>query len=178
MSTEPLRNRPMAALPIAAGTAAPATPRHETVIPDEEPEVLARLAEAGPDPTALRGVCAAHPTLLAAWARLGEVLLEAGDPVLAYAAARTGYHRGLDRLRRAGWGGSGRVRWAEPGNRGFLGALRLLCIAAADLGETDEAVRCREFLLELDPDDGVGAGAWPAVPGRGFRPTPPTPVGP
>ena len=34
-------------------------------------------------------------------------------------ASGSGYHRGLDALRRAGWRGSGYVRWAHPGNRGL-----------------------------------------------------------
>jgi hypothetical protein len=62
------------------------------------------------------------------------------------------------------------VRWSEPGNRGFLRALHLLLVAAAAVGEEDEAARCREFLLELDPDDGVGAADVPAQPGRDWRP--------
>jgi hypothetical protein len=31
-------------------------------------------------------------------------------------------------------------------------------MAAAAIGEEEEATRCRQFLLDLDPDDGIGAG--------------------
>jgi hypothetical protein len=72
----------------------------------------------------------------------------------------------LDRLRKHGWGGSGLVRWSQPDNRGFLRALHLLLVTAAALGELDESARCRTFLLDLDPDDGLGVAAYPAVPGR------------
>jgi hypothetical protein len=60
------------------------------------------------------------------------------------------------------------VRWAQPTNRGFLRALHLLLLAAARLGETEEAERCRRFLFELDPDDGLGVAAYPSPPGRDF----------
>ncbi len=63
-----------------------------------------------------------------------------------------GYHRGLDRIRRAGWRGSGRVPWEHDGNRGFLRSLHGLQLAAAAIGEQDEAERCRTFLAELAPD--------------------------
>ena len=53
----------------------------------------------GADPAA---VAAANPASLAAWAALAEQALDRGESVTAYAYARTGYHRGLDRLRRAG----------------------------------------------------------------------------
>ena len=52
-------------------------------------------------------VAAAHPASSAAWATLAEAALDDGAPVAAYAYARTGYHRGLDQLRRAGWKGFG-----------------------------------------------------------------------
>ena len=66
---------------------------------------VAELA-AGADPVK---VAAAHPTSSAAWATLAEAALADGAPVTAYAYARTGYHRGLDQLRRAGWKGFGAV---------------------------------------------------------------------
>jgi hypothetical protein len=62
-----------------------------------------------------------------------------------------GYHRGLDRLRRNGWRGSGEVRWTEAENRGFLRALAGLAREAAVIGETAEAERCELFLRQLDP---------------------------
>jgi hypothetical protein len=71
--------------------------------------------------------------------------------VEAYAYARTGYHRGLDALRRAGWKGSGPVPWSHEPNRGFLRALHALGQAAAAIGEDDEAARCAQFLHDSDP---------------------------
>jgi hypothetical protein len=82
---------------------------------------------------------------------LAERALEAGRPVEAYAYARTGYHRGLDALRRAGWKGQGPIPWAHEPNRGFLRALHALQQAAAAIGEDDEAQRCATFLHDSDP---------------------------
>lgn len=92
------------------------------------------------------------PSCLAAWAALGEEALEDEQAVEAYAFFRVGYHRGLDRIRQAGWRGSGRVPWAHEGNRGFLRALGGLGRAAAVIGEDDEATRCEEFVARLAPD--------------------------
>ena len=77
---------------------------------------VARL-DAGDDPAS---VAAAFPTSSAAWATLAEAALAHGRTVEAYAYARTGYHRGLDALRRAGWKGQGPIPWAHEPNRGFL----------------------------------------------------------
>jgi hypothetical protein len=118
-----------------------------TLLP-EDPIVTAAL-DAGTDPTE---VAAAHPTASAAWAALAERALDAGEPVAAYAYARTGYHRGLDQLRRNGWKGFGPVPWAHQPNQGFLRALGALSRAAAAIGERDEATRCRDFLRDSDPD--------------------------
>ncbi|HEX6678448.1 MAG TPA: DUF3151 family protein [Actinomycetes bacterium] len=93
-----------------------------------------------------------YPACLAAWAALGEAALAVGRTVDAYAYFRVGYHRGLDRIRKAGWRGSGRVPWAHEPNRGFLRALRGLQLSADALGERDEAERCQAFLRELAPD--------------------------
>jgi hypothetical protein len=71
-------------------------------------------------------VAAAHPASSLAWAVLAEASLEADHPVQAYAYARTGYHRGLDALRRAGWRGQGPIPWEHEPNRGFLRALAAL----------------------------------------------------
>lgn len=65
-------------------------------------------------------------------------------------------HRGLDRIRKAGWRGSGGVPWSHAGNRGFLRALVGLRKAADVIGETDEAQRCRDFAAELAPDIPAG----------------------
>jgi hypothetical protein len=94
---------------------------------------------------------ASFPAYCAAWAALAERALNAGDPVAAYAYARTGYHRGLDQLRRAGWKGYGPIPWEHEPNRGFLRSLHLLAVAAAAIGEDDEASRCREFLRDSSP---------------------------
>lgn len=93
-----------------------------------------------------RTVAAAHPTSSLAWAVLAEGALEQGEKVAAYAYARTGYHRGLDALRRAGWKGQGPVPWEHGPNRGFLRALAALARAARLIGESDEEHRCTEFL--------------------------------
>ena len=96
-------------------------------------------------------VAAAHPASLAAWAALAEQALGRGDFVVAYAFARTGYHRGLDQLRRAGWHGQGPIPWEHVPNRGFLQSLYALNRAAAALGEDDEAERCEQFLRDSSP---------------------------
>ena len=98
--------------------------------------------------TAIASVVAASPRFLAGWAELGDL---GRDTIERYAAYRVGYHRGLDTLRASGWRGSGYVRWDEPTNHGFLRSLRGLGQMAADIGETDEAERCEQFLLQLDP---------------------------
>ena len=108
---------------------------------------VAELA-AGTDPAK---VAAGHPTSSAAWATLAEAALADGAPVTAYAYARTGYHRGLDQLRRSGWKGFGPVPWSHAPNRGFLRALAALQRAAAEIGELDEAERCAAFLADSDP---------------------------
>lgn len=161
-----------------AVTGTPTPARHETVIPGEPADAVTALRAAvavedsAEQRAALASVAARHPAFLEAWARLSEASLAGGDPVTAYACARVAYHRGLDRLRRVGWGGTGIVRWAEPGNRGFLRGLRALLAAAAALDEEDEAVRCRSFLLDLDPEDGIGAAVYPETPGPGWTPPP------
>ena len=98
---------------------------------------------------ALSALVAADPTFLEGWARLAEV---ARDDVERYAYARIGYHRGLDALRRHGWGGVGLVRWEHPSNRGFLRCLAVLRDAARTIGEDDEVSRIDELLHDLDPD--------------------------
>ncbi len=104
--------------------------------------------DGGTDPTQ---VAAAHPAASAAWAALAERALAAGEPVAAYAYARTGYHRGLDLLRRNGWKGFGPVPWAHRPNQGFLRALAVLAKAAHEIGEQDEAARCLGLLSDSDP---------------------------
>jgi hypothetical protein len=96
-------------------------------------------------------VAAHFPASSAAWAALARRAYDAGDAVTAYAYARTGYHRGLDQLRKAGWRGSGPVPWSHEPNQGFLRSLHLLGKAADAIGESDEAARCAQFLRDCDP---------------------------
>jgi hypothetical protein len=170
--------RPIQNLPVAGVAPAAVPARHETILPAEPDNASGDLraalaAQDGPTRRdALIRAAEHHPTLLEAWARLSEISLAAGEPVVAYAFARVAYHRGLDRFRREGWGGTGMVRWARPSNRGFLRGLHALLAAAAAIDEADEAARCRDFLLELDPDDALGVAAYPEVPGPGWTPPP------
>ncbi len=97
----------------------------------------------GTDPA---DVATAHPACLAAWAALAEAAMSRGEVLVSYAFARTGYHRGLDQLRRAGWRGNGPIPWEHEPNQGFLRSLHALAEAAAAIGEEDEAERCRAFL--------------------------------
>ena len=113
--------------------------------------------EAGPRDLLARGgdpadVAAAHPTSSLAWAVLAEQAYERDAFVEAYAYARTGYHRGLDALRRSGWKGSGPVPWEHEPNQGFLRALWALALAAERIGETAEHERCAQFLRDSSPE--------------------------
>ncbi|MFI5840922.1 DUF3151 domain-containing protein [Catenuloplanes sp. NPDC051500] len=94
---------------------------------------------------------ARFPTSSAAWAALAKRAIDGGQTVAGYAYARTGYHRGLDALRRNGWKGHGPVPWSHEPNRGFLGCLHELARAADAIGESDEAARCAQFLRDCDP---------------------------
>jgi Protein of unknown function (DUF3151) len=121
----------------------------------------------GPDPVLLAGdedaeaelragerpviVAAAHPSASVAWAALAERALGDDEVVTAYAYARTGYHRGLDQLRRNGWKGFGAVPFAHEPNRGFLRCVAVLARAADAIGETDEYQRCLDLLDDCDP---------------------------
>jgi hypothetical protein len=103
-------------------------------------------------------VAAAYPTSSLAWAVLAERALADGETITGYAFARTGYHRGLDQLRRSGWKGFGPVPWSHTPNQGFLRALGALQKAAAAIDETDEAERCRVFLSDSDPAAAAALG--------------------
>ncbi|GGM10694.1 DUF3151 domain-containing protein [Dactylosporangium sucinum] len=120
-----------------------------TLLPVDQ--VATDLLDSAESEEAVKAVAAAHPAFSAAWARLAELALAAGEPVTAYAYARTGYHRGLDQLRRNGWRGAGPVPWSHGPNQGFLRALHALGQAAAGIGEQDEAERCAQFLNDSDP---------------------------
>ena len=147
--------------PLDLGAAPP-----DTVLAPAPDAAVARLTAATGAPSSARrdavaDVVRAFPEWSEAWAVLGEL---ARDDVEAYACFRVGYHRGLDALRRAGWKGSGFVRWSHPSNRGFLRCVDGLRAAAASIGESAEEERCALFLRQLDP-------AWPPAgrpdsPGR------------
>ncbi len=111
--------------------------------------VEAELADA--DAERLVELVAGNPATSLGWALLAENSLSAGkraDDVTAYAYARTGYHRGLDALRRNGWKGSGPIPWSHEPNRGFLRALWALSVAAGRIGDEVEQQRCAEFLRD------------------------------
>ncbi|GAA2812925.1 MULTISPECIES: DUF3151 domain-containing protein [Crossiella] len=118
----------------------------DTLLP-ERPGPQSAL-DSGKDPSE---VAREFPDFSAAWAALAERALAAGDPVTGYAYARTGYHRGLDQLRRAGWKGHGPVPWSHAPNQGFLRALAALARSAGEIGETEEHERCATFLADSDP---------------------------
>ena len=115
------------------------------LLPNEEADAALAAGEA-PEKVAAR-----FPAYSAAWAALAERAFAQGDAVTAYAYARTGYHRGLDQLRRSGWKGHGPVPWEHEPNRGFLRSLHMLGVAADAIGEDDEAERCAQFLRDSSP---------------------------
>ncbi len=114
-----------------------------TLLPGEV-EVSTEL-DAGDDPQA---VAAAHPASSLAWAVLADDAWNSGRVIESYAFARTGYHRGLDALRRNGWKGHGPIPWEHDGNCGFLRCLNALGRAAAEINESEEAARCQQFLAD------------------------------
>ncbi|MEV0691677.1 MULTISPECIES: DUF3151 domain-containing protein [unclassified Streptomyces] len=115
-----------------------------THLPENE-EAYRLLAEDSLPPAE---VVAKFPTFSLAWAMLADDAFEAGRVVESYAYARTGYHRGLDALRRSGWKGHGPIPWSHRANRGFLRCLAALARAAEAIDEKDEAERCRQFLQD------------------------------
>ena len=123
-----------------------------TLLPanDEADRALADAKQSGTD-EAYTAVAARFPAYSGGWAGLAQNALAEKQPVAAYAYARTGYHRGLDALRRNGWKGHGPVPWSHEPNQGFLRCLHALSLAAAAIGESDEADRCAQFLRDSDP---------------------------
>lgn len=115
-----------------------------TLLPEDPAVALLATQDAA-------AVAAAHPTSSAAWAALADAAFARGGVVESYAYARTGYHRGLDALRRAGWKGFGPVPFSHAPNQGFLRALHALGRAAGEIGEDAEADRIRQFLDDSDP---------------------------
>jgi hypothetical protein len=118
-------------------TLLPAVPEAESLLAADTPAV---------------DVAARYPAFSLAWALLAEAALDGGRPVEAYAYARTGYHRGLDALRRSGWKGHGPIPWSHEPNRGFLRCLAALARAAGEIGEDDEEERCWTFLYDSSED--------------------------
>ncbi|WP_411282845.1 DUF3151 domain-containing protein [Lapillicoccus sp.] len=116
--------------------------------PDPAAAELAGSEDGALAAAVLTRAASTHPTSSLAWALLAEAALDGDRPVEAYAYARTGYHRGLDALRKAGWRGQGPVPWSHQPNRGFLRALAALTRAARAIGERDEEARCAAFLRE------------------------------
>jgi hypothetical protein len=130
----------------------PLADRPEVILPDDDAALTTALQEAlfaEDERAALAAVVAGAPAFVSGWSYLAEA---GRDDVETYAYARVGYHRGLDALRRAGWGGNGFVRWKHPSNRGFLRCLARLRDAADAIGEQGEVERIEVFLHELDPD--------------------------
>ena len=119
----------------------------DPVLLPEDSEAEAELAT-GENPAI---VAAAHPSASVAWANLAEQALAEDKAITAYAYARTGYHRGLDKLRRNGWKGFGPVPFRHEPNRGFLRCVAALARAADAIGETDEYQRCLDLLDDCDP---------------------------
>jgi hypothetical protein len=113
----------------------------ETRLPDDPGSVL-------PDDADPADAARRYPASSLAWAQLAERALADQRDVEAYAFARTGYHRGLDALRRNGWRGHGPIPWEHEPNRGFLRALAALAQASDRIGDTEEADRCRQFLRD------------------------------
>ncbi|MFJ8546352.1 DUF3151 domain-containing protein [Streptomyces sp. NPDC093586] len=127
---------------------------HENLLGGPEPTHLPEdpgprdLLASGTDPSE---VAARFPASSLAWAQLADDAFRAGRTVESYAYARTGYHRGLDALRRSGWRGHGPVPWEHEPNRGFLRSLHALARAAQAIGETEEYERCSQFLKDSSP---------------------------
>ncbi|AQP52456.1 hypothetical protein BW733_04395 [Tessaracoccus flavescens] len=121
----------------------------DVVVRLPEDPALASISEHGRDH--FLQVVADNPGSSLVWALLAETCLtedDLGNSIAAYAYARTGYHRGLDTLRRNGWKGSGQVPWEHEPNRGFLRALWALSVAAGRIGEAEEQERCAQFLRD------------------------------
>jgi hypothetical protein len=126
--------------------------------PDEAVEALKEAQIIGDDGSperraALAAVVRSRPAFVGGWAHLAAAARALGQDVEAYAFARTGYHRALDRLRGNGWRGTGWVLWAHEPNRSALMAFHELLRAAETIGETSEVERMRTLLLDSDPSD-------------------------
>jgi hypothetical protein len=142
---------------------------HDNLLPGPAPTLLPVEPAASVAASLAEGATAAelaahHPQACLPWAVLAEDALagaqgtDVDSLVTAYAYARTGYHRGLDGLRRNGWKGHGPVPWSHVPNQGFLRAVHALARAADLIGEDDEAQRCEDLLNDCDPTAGAQLG--------------------
>ena len=148
---EPARNEPPSLrLNEVMQNLLPEPPATRLPANDDADKALAEAAQTGTD-EAYASVAARYPAYSGAWAALAANALAQNQPIAAYAYARTGYHRGLDSLRRNGWKGHGPVPWSHAPNQGFLRCLHSLSVAAAAIGESDEAARCAQLLRDSDP---------------------------
>ncbi|WP_373195400.1 DUF3151 domain-containing protein [Mycobacterium marinum] len=100
--------------------------------------------------TSMGDLLGPDPILLPPDSEAEQKLLADESPATVYAYARTGYHRGLDKLRRNGWKGFGPVPYAHESNQGFLRCVAALARAADSIGETDEYRRCLDLLDDCD----------------------------
>lgn len=130
----------------------------DTRLPADPAVTEAGLGREGVLAEELPRIAAAYPSSSLAWAMLAEDALSRDDAVTAYAFARTGYHRGLDQLRRAGWRGQGSIPWSHEFNRGFLRSLGALARSARVIGETEEEARCAQFLRDSSAEAATALG--------------------
>lgn len=143
----------MATVPSGSGTMGRMTRMGDLLGPDPvllPPDVEAEEELAAGEKPEL--VAADFPAASVAWAALAEQALADDKVITAYAYARTGYHRGLDKLRRNGWKGFGPVPFSHEPNRGFLRCVAALARAAESIGERDEYARCLDLLDDCDPE--------------------------
>lgn len=140
-------------------TRLPADPAHDALVERGREDFYAVLRE--------------NPSSSLCWAILAEGSLLTGSgeaDIAAYAYARTGYHRGLDAMRRSGWKGAGPVPWDHEPNQGFLRCLWALTVAAGRIGDDEEAARCAQFLRDSSEE------AYQELSGDDFGPRDAEPV--
>lgn len=121
--------------------------------PVQLPEDPARGSNLLDDATVL-----AHPDSPAVWAARAEHELSGhaagaghGNLIVAYAYARTAYHRSLDRLRAHGWKGWGPIPSSHEANQPVLKAIAMLALTSQAIGDQAEYDRCRQMLSDADP---------------------------
>ena len=121
-----------------------------TYLPEEAATIIT-ADDAGADIDNLAQLAENNPKDSGVWAALANRMIEQDRPVVAYACARTGYHRGLDALRANGWRGTGPVPWDHVPNQGVLRAIGALALAAKRIDEDDEVIRLLNLLNDCDP---------------------------